>query len=164
MNIAVKFLCLLLLLGMAGLFYIKNPDGEAWLSAEDLVPEVSMNDLWPRDLLSKLKGLIRFDASNTEESVPVYRWKNKEGIWVYSDTAPIELEAELIRVSTGANADLYPGLINNEPAVTRPSSKNGDAEASPLEGDTANLIKNSKNVERLLQERKRQMDETLSRQ
>jgi hypothetical protein len=162
MKIMIKFFCLLLLIGFVGLFVLKGPDGKSWLNPASFVPDPTLIDLWPDELVSKLKNVTQASAPSPN-SVAVYRWKNAEGIWVYSDTAPSEIKAELIDVSTNANGGLYPPvkktqeIKNKIDSNTRPNSS-----VIPPSAKMETLVDDAKNVEALLQERKTEMDETLS--
>ena len=166
MNLIVKFFCFLLVLGIAGLFFIKKPDGTPWLSLDDFIPDArsiknTLDDAMPEQII----------GGGESESVAVYKWRDSNGTWQYSDRPPKGLEAEQIFVSSNANRDLSPAplpTIDPEPA----ENKNGravfikDSSLSPTTiapDKIATLIEDAKNIQNLVDERQKILDASLNR-
>jgi len=159
MGLMLKFFSFLLVLGFAGLFVMKNPDGQPWLSAEDFVPEISFRNIFPKNIFAS-------ETDAEDGAVSVYRWRNAQGQWEFSDIPPEGLEAEKMIVSTNANRDLYTSA-KEKPAEEK--SPKGPSVADRLSPTTvspakiATLVSDAEGVQKLLDDRKTTMDETLSR-
>jgi len=159
MGLMLKFFSFLLVLGFAGLFVMKNPDGQPWLSAEDVVPEISFSNIFPKNIFAS-------GADAGDSAVAVYRWRNAQGQWEFSDIPPEDLDAEKMTLSTNANRDLYTSA-KQKPAEAK--SQEGPSVADRLSPTTvspakiATLVSDAEGVQKLLEDRKQAMDETLSR-
>jgi len=159
MSLLLKFFSFLLVLGFAGLFVMKNPDGQPWLSADDFLPDISLSNIFPKNLFAS-------DIGASDSAVSVYRWRNAQGQWEFSDIPPEDLEAERMTLSTNANRDLYTSA-KEKPAEEK--SPKGPSVADRLSPTTvspakiATLVSDAEGVQKLLNDRKQTMDETLSR-
>jgi len=159
MGLMLKFFSFLLVLGFAGLFVMKNPDGQPWLSAEDFVPEISFSNIFPENLFAS-------EADAGDSAVSVYRWRNAQGQWEFSDVPPEDRDVEKMTLSTNANRDLYTSA-KEKPAEAK--SQQGPSVADRLSPTTvspakiATLVSDAEGVQKLLDDRKQTMDETLSR-
>lgn len=159
MSLMVKFFCLLGVLGFAGLFVMKNPDGQAWLSPEDFLPDISLNNILSKNPFATV-------SNSTDSAVAVYRWRNAEGQWEFSDVPPEDQEAEEITLNSNANRDLY---TTPEKAFEPEKMVEGSSIADHLSPTTvspvkiATLVSDAEGVQKLLDDRKQNMDETLSR-
>jgi hypothetical protein len=122
MSLAIKTFCVILILGCAGLFIIKKPDGTPILSTEELLPDIAsiMSDV--KKFISHAKDTTASIGSSTERDIKenegkqpqsnVYRWKDTNGQWQFSDIPPTNQAAEAISVSGNLNKDL---AASNEP-------------------------------------------------
>ncbi|MBX2810029.1 MAG: DUF4124 domain-containing protein [Cellvibrionaceae bacterium] len=163
MQLIAKFFAFLLVLGFAGLFVIKKPDGTAWLSLGQLMPDVqgiktSVDDVIPSQVLG-----------GSEENVSVYRWQDAEGNWQFSDTPPDHSNAEQIRVNTHLNRDLVPKLHT----APTPAAESKSGKAVFLKDSTnfspttvspdkiSELINDAKDVQGLMDNRQQQLDDAL---
>ncbi len=159
MGLMLKFFSFLLVLGFAGLFVMKNPDGQPWLSVEDFVPDISFSNILPKNLFAS-------EADTEDSAVSVYRWRNAQGQWEFSDTPPEDRDAEKMTLSTNANRDLY---TSAKGTPTKEKSQEGPAVTNRLSPTTvspakiATLVSDAEGVQKLLDDRKQTMDETLSR-
>ena len=162
MGLIIRFFSFLLVLGIAGLFFIKKPDGSPWLSLEQFKPDISV---------SAVKGVIDDVgpsqlAENKGDTVQVYRWKDTEGNWQYSDTPPSNINAEQVLVNTNLNRDLVPEF-NASPKVEKTSGggkafliRNGGTPSpttvSP--NNVGQLVEDAKNVQNLVNDRAKQLE------
>ncbi len=161
MSLMIKFFCFLLVIGFAGLFILKKPDGTPWLSLDDFVPDTSsikqtLDDAIPNQIIG-----------GSNENVTVYKWKDNEGNWQFSDTPPQGLNAEQVLVSTDVNRDLAPPPPTN-PTITKEKKgkafliKDSGTSPTTLSPDKiSTLIDDAKNVQNLVDEHKRQLDSGL---
>lgn len=173
MSLRIKTMCVLLILGCAGLFILKKTDGRPILSIDEFLPDTSEINTLVQTLLDEFDSL-RHSASTTlgaqgstdiqDTAVPVnepkiYRWKDNNGNWQFSDTPPPNQVAEAIKVSGDLNKDLsvtYSApeekeIINDDiPANTQPSSIL-PMTVSPDE--VSKLIDDANNIQKLMDER-----------
>ena len=161
MKLIVKFFMILFVLGFGGLFILKKPDGTPWLSMADLIPTKD-------DLSGALDQAIPDQIiGGSSDSVSVYKWKDAEGNWQFSDTPPDNQTAEQVLVSTNLNRDLVPELKISEPK--KPASggnatliKKGGISPTTVSPDkVTELIKDAKNVQNLMDQRQEQLDRQL---
>ncbi len=165
MSLAIKFFCFLLVLGFAGLFVLKKPDGTPWLSLDSIIPDLSIGSI--KDTID---DAMPEQVLGGNDSVPVYRWKDAEGNWQFSDAPPPESQAaEQIMVGTDVNRDLAP-VFTPRPAETASPKKSGKAiliKDSPLSPTTispdkiSKLVDDAKNVQNLVDDRQKQLDDAL---
>lgn len=109
MNLAIKFFCFILVIGLAGLFVLKKPDGQAWLSVDDFTPDLNKitskaNTFFSRPNTSTQEAST--EAVTIKKSNGIYRWKDANNRWQYSDTPPKHQQVEAIHVSGELNGDL----------------------------------------------------------
>ena len=173
MSLSLKFFCLLMVLGFAGLFVVKKPDGRPWSSPADFIPDSgTIAELIP-DL--DFKGVA---VNSSADSVAVYRWQDSEGNWQYADSPPADTEAEQVWVNTHLNRDLAPEKVKVPTAQSSAQSKVHmikDSNKTPsllpstpspttLSPDNiAKLVEDAKDIQNLVDQRKRLQDKTLGR-
>lgn len=164
MGLMIKFFCFVLVLGLAGLFVLKKPDGQPWLSADDFIPDT-------RSITNSVKEAIPDQLIGGSESsgdkVAVYKWKDAEGNWQFSDKAPAGISAEQVLVGTDVNRDLAP-LPPPQRTNTQQQASSGKAilikDSGILSPTTIapdkieTLINDAKNVQNLADERVKQLD------
>lgn len=125
MKLFIKFLLVILVLGMAGPFFLKRPDGQPWMDAGDMLPKISRwqsdsQRLW-RDTQNWFSGLVNGDvvskigdADQPGGQTKVYRWRDANGTWQLSDQPPATGQAEIIMVDP--NTNLIQGLAEEPEA------------------------------------------------
>lgn len=110
MKLFVKFMIFILVLGLAGPFIMKGPDGRPLMDLRDFIPDFS-------SMKRKATGMIN-DVNNTvgdlseggsSEAIGdfgktrVYRWQDENGQWQYSDTPPPSQNAEKLLINPNVN-------------------------------------------------------------
>ncbi len=166
MSLAIKFFCFLLVLGFAGLFVLKKPDGTPWLSLDGLIPDLSIGSI--KDTID---DAMPEQVLGGNDSVPVYRWKDAEGNWQFSDAPPANTTtaAEQVMVSTDVNRDLAPVFTPSPVEVATPK-KSGkailikDRSLSPTTispDKISTLVDDAKNVQNLVDDRQKQLEDAL---
>lgn len=124
MKFFIKFLLLLLVLGMAGPFFLKRPDGKPWLTMDQVLPnnelpnseslksqlsyQLQKTKQWILDATPKFTSGSDSESSSGSEATKVYRWKGSDGSWQLSDQPPADGQAEMIMVDP--NTNLIQGL------------------------------------------------------
>lgn len=156
MSLMIKFFCCLIVLGLGGLFILKKPDGSPWLSAKDFIPDTSsLKEAIPDQIIGGNDG-----------NVAVYKWKDSEGNWQFSDKPPTNTNAQQVLVDTNLNRDLAP-TAPVKSLTSSNSNKTGKAilikdssinsgVLSP--GNAATLINDAKNVQNIVDERQKQLE------
>jgi hypothetical protein len=94
MKLFANIIFLILICALIGLFVLKKPDGQAWLSMDELSFDT---ETFPSQLNSiKDKVSVVYNALSSKENseVKIYRWKDDSGNWVYSDKVADAREAE----------------------------------------------------------------------
>ncbi len=138
---------LVLVIGTSGLFFLKRPDGQPWLSVSDFVPETTSI---PTLLEATSKGEIQ-----------VYRWQDKNGHWHLSDQPPAGEPFDTVNVDP--NTNLIQGVSSEPDAQDEDPQKSVSAPIpSPLTispGKVQKLIEDAKNVQELANERERQLQQ-----
>ena len=167
MGLIVRFFSFLIVLGVAGLFFIKKPDGTPWLSLDDFAPDTrsikrSINDALPEQVV----------GGGLSDSVSVYKWKDAEGNWQYSDKPPEGGTAQQVLVGTDVNRDLAPVPLPSSNRTAQPQQKGkailikdsgGFSPTTISPEKIPTLINDAKDVQALMNNRQQQLDEALKK-
>ena len=84
MKLFSKLMLLILVAGIAGLFFIKKPNGSPWLDWRDFIPS------------QVTQALKKPDPT-------LYRWQDEKGNWQYGDTPPEDQAAQTVKNTTPVN-------------------------------------------------------------
>lgn len=91
MKLFVKFLLFLLVLAFAGQFVVKGPDGKPLMSLDKLFPGKGGSIT---SIANQAQSAISGGATSTSSepasgnSDTVYKWKDKNGVWQYTQNPP----------------------------------------------------------------------------
>ncbi|MFT6101588.1 MAG: hypothetical protein ACJATV_000018 [Granulosicoccus sp.] len=168
MSLFIKALFVILILGFAGLFVFKKADGTPILSIYELRPKVTSVISNVRQIVGKIKNLkpsAPETIDNNEWGVPqekkaksdIYRWKDGNGQWQFSDTPPKNQSAESINVSGDLNKDLVntyvPPEEPKEVSTTNETSSPGISPMTISPKKLSKLIEDANNIQQLSDER-----------
>jgi hypothetical protein len=156
MKLIVKFFCFLLVLGLAGLFVLKKPDGSPWLSADELIPNAQSLITDSMSLVNKAKKLTEKEIVNDNNNGAIYRWQDANGQWQYSDTAPSNQTVESINISGNLNSDLAEKMTPPPEQII--SSSPQEEASSPLPTTISpekisTLMEDAKNIQKIMNDR-----------
>ncbi|MFK8051700.1 MAG: hypothetical protein AB8F65_01910 [Woeseiaceae bacterium] len=161
MKLFVKLLMLIMLLALAGPFFLKGPDGAPlWTVRETLGQAKSTLSRWWGKA-----GVESLERAVTNE-VTVYRWQDADGVWQFSAEKPEGTDADVMLIDTGNNAIEFvqPVLAAEaEPAETD-ELDTPDVPESPMIGPypspeaTRELIDDVRALQEQSEERLRQID------
>lgn len=164
MKLYVKFLLFILVLGIAGLFFINKPDGQPWLSADDFMPDVPGLMAQASNMLDGAERQLDKATSSDPNAgkTKVYKWRDSSGNWHLSDQ-PISAAGgrdQVMHVDPDTN--LVGGLRESTAEVER-SRSDGVSNAVPLPmtvspDKVGKLIDDAKAVQDLMDNRSEQLD------
>ena len=168
MSFGIKVMMGLLALGMAGLFVVKKPDGTPWLNIKDFLPDQSsiteISQTANKALKNAESSIGHPDSNKISTAGKIYRWKDQQGNWQFSDTPPENLPAETMQVSGNLNRDLAePATVNKEkPEATSPSST-AVPSTSPLSAfspeKVQKLMEDTEKVKSLMENREKHLNQ-----
>jgi len=152
MKLAVKFFSLMMLLAFVGFFVMKRPDGQPWLTVDDLMPNMSA---------------AKTEARAIAKPGEVYRWQDDEGMWHFSDEPPVK-QVALDPVKLQPDRNLIQGLRNKEPAQEASAEPEQDQPGMDLPlpttipiKDIPKLLDDARKVQDLMNERQKQLEKVL---
>jgi|TARA_Y100000310_G_scaffold331425_1_gene404971 hypothetical protein len=149
----IKIMIALLIIAFGGLFFIKGPGGEPFLTLEDLKPDLSLPDA----------GSLTASKEDPDETsgkpVKVYRWKDDEGNWHFSNKEEDAEGAELMEVQE----------TNTIPAFKAPprEKKTKVAASQPVTapipgiGQGIDTLNQAKQLQSTIDQRKADLDKVL---
>lgn len=167
MSFGIKLIMGLLVLGMAGLFVIKKPDGSPWLNINDFLPDQSniaeISQTANKALKSAESSISRSESNTSSNAGKIYRWKDQQGNWQFSDTPPENLAAETIQVSGHLNRDLAePAPVEVQPEAAS-QSDTATPVASPLTAfspeKVQKLMEDTQKVKELMENRDKYLNQ-----
>lgn len=95
MKLFVKFLLFLLVAAFAGQFVVRGPDGKPLMTLEKLFGKKTGSAM--ASLVNKTEGAGSGVANAVSgNSDVIYKWKDKNGVWQFSQTPPPANEAEKV--------------------------------------------------------------------
>ncbi len=159
MKLFVKLMALVLVLALAGPFFLKGPDGKPLMEIDSVL--AGIRNQWNRLVADTGRSVGIEDAGKVE----VHRWQDEDGNWHFSDEANPQGESEVIEVD--------PYASRMDPFVPRPTDDD-KAEAAdessgigvplPLSvspGEARQLLEDTAKVKEDLENRTQELDEKL---
>ena len=144
----IKLMIFVVILACAGLIFVKGRDGKPLMTVEKLLEGLPSS---PSDLLSR-----EAETPATPAVTRVYKWKDENGVWQFSNSPLDEEGAEVIELD---------GQINIVPAFnppegvdkkTAPVAIPGVMTVSPQEA--GNMLDTVDNLQETVDQRKADMD------
>lgn len=179
MKLIIKLLLVLVIAALVAPLFIKGPDGKSIMQISDLLPSGALPDIMTQSSVVSPSPLSAPLPSPPSASAPsggtIYRWQDDKGQWHYSDKAPAHVRSESVTLQP----------VNTVPALKPQTQQSGntdnslqsDAKATgnvtdltlKLPGnlnpaDTAALLEQAKETQRLIQERQAQIDALMKNQ
>ncbi len=150
MKLFIKLMVLVLIAALAAPFFIKGPDGRPLMEASDFRGSLadarrSVERQW-RSITS------RFGRGSGGNTATVYRWRDADGNWVYSDQPNPAGNSEQVTVRTDVNVMDLP----DAPPPAAPAAAPGAAPARPDESSPmVPLILQPERVDQLFEDVKK---------
>ena len=166
MKFFIYVITCLLIIAFLGLFIVKKPNGETWLTINDLLPDkiIIADKIEPiSEQLSAVYQRITASTNHQSDDVKIYRWQDKNGHWGYSDQPNSSTENEEVR--------FYPDDVIVLPALS--SSENNlsgskktehtiqETSLTPSTNKVLELYKDANNVQNLINERQQNLSEAI---
>ncbi len=154
-----------LVLGLAGPFIMKGPDGRPLMELDDLIPDFSSMKRKASGVLSDVNDTVgALSGDNGGEpsefgKTRVYRWKDEKGRWQYSDTPPASQESEKLLINPDVNivqATELPEAPEPEEEKETDAKDSGIGLPLPMTvspGEARQLIDDAKGIGELMQQR-----------
>lgn len=165
MKLFVYLLSIVFIIAVVGLFVFKQPNGQAWLSADDFVPNTQIISEKINLATNKLHAVFERPISKNDSNVRVYRWKDSNGHWSYSDKPKASVESEEMLFEQ-ENIVVLPAF--NVPTIdvlnSNPKEKyDNDAPNTLLStpSKVLELYKDAKNVQKLMDARQQDISKAI---
>ena len=164
MKLFIKIMLLLVVVAVAGPFFIKGHNGKPLMSVDDLhVPKTHFSDVGAA--VDEAKESL---ATKDKHAGPieVFRWQDANGVWHYSDSNQSGGTAQRMTVNPDASV-VHLESVRHEnpetPAVGK-EARNSDSPSIPLltsipADKIPGLVEDAKRVKKLQQERQRILSE-----
>ena len=123
MKMFVKFMIFSVVLAMAGPFFMKGSNGQALMNIKDLIPSFNMPTI-PGGGKGEITSSVN-EASQMLGKQRFYKWKDKNGIWQFSQTPPPEgVDTKAVDVYPDANIiqSMSKDKIANTLGLSKPQS------------------------------------------
>lgn len=123
MKLFIKLIIFILVLGLTAPFILKRPDGSPWMSLESVLPDFYA-------LFRQGKGTLDKAIDKTKSKAPtstktkVHKWRDKNGVWQYSDTPNPNGNSEEMWVDPNTNLVKGTPISASEPAPKSQQTKN----------------------------------------
>ncbi|WP_086479801.1 DUF4124 domain-containing protein [Oceanospirillum sanctuarii] len=179
MKLIIKLLLILVIGAVAAPLFIKGPDGQPLMQVSDLIPAEVLPETLVKTLgispSSTTSQTSSPPSSSTQSGSAIYRWQDDNGQWHYSDKAPAHTQSESVTLQP----------VNTVPALKSQPQQSGNT-ANPLQSDakapdsatdllsklpdslnpadTAALLEQAKETQRIIQERQAQIDALMKNQ
>ena len=161
MKLFVKLLAFVLILAVAGPFFLKGPDGAPLWTVQATLDELRR---WrPGPVANPLEAVV----PDVAPSVQVYRWQDAAGQWHFSTEPPATGTYQVLEIDPRTNAVMTGGLPQvDEPEVLAEDDSAADPYVAPLlpipdPEKTRELIEQVREIEALAEERLKTLETEL---
>jgi len=172
MKLFVYLISFILILALTGLFVLKKPNGQAWFTVDDLLPNASVIDEEIKSIAGKL--LVVYENFTTEENsqvgqgseVKIYRWKDSNGNWSYSDKSRTSDDSEEVFLDPNDVVVVLPPFkaASNDLPSLKSFKKDDKLSPSPLTTSPSRILdlyKDANNVQKLMDERQQNISNAI---
>lgn len=104
----IRWMLVILIVGICGLFVLRDPEGDPWLKVSDFMPDVSAIEFQWLQFVRKVFP----KQETTAQTTKVYSWRDSSGTWQLSDSPPEDQQAEMFYIDPNRNT--IQGLPTNE--------------------------------------------------
>lgn len=161
----VYLISIISIIALAGLFVFKQPNGQAWLSLDGLLPTTQVINEKLNLVTNKVHDIFESNKTEIDNKVKVYRWKDSNGNWSYSDKPKESMKNEEMQFDPN-NIVVLPAF--NVPTVNSSGSNSKEKHDSvstntlmTSPNKVLELYKDAKNVQKLMDERQQKVSKTI---
>lgn len=165
MKFFVYLISIIAIIALAGLFVFKQPNGQAWLSLDDLLPNTQIINEKIDIVTKKVSEVFDNNQAEIDNKVKVYRWKDSNGNWSYSDKPDASMKNEEIQFDP-ENIIKLPSidvpsvnLSNTNSKVKQGSESSNTLLTSPSK--VVELYKDANNVQTLMDARQKKLSKVI---
>lgn len=158
MKLFIKLLILLLILACAAPFFLKGPNGRPLINLDKYkLPDLLIPSI---DDFKNTLGLSSSDGNKAtvvkKGAIQVYKWRDERGVVHYSDRQDSGQKAKLTQIK--GITILPTNQTTQVPKLPEKNTVNLPGLTTVPLGEISKLIKDAKQVEQLLQDRKLRQD------
>ncbi len=168
MKLYIKLLLFVLVLGLAGPFIMKGPDGRPMMDARELIPDVAgwaqRAGHWWQQLAAAASGLSAGDTASAGKT-RVYKWRAEDGSWRFSDRPNPDGHSEEIWLDPDTN------VMQSTPVPGPPEPQEKEAAQAPgngiplpltiAPGQVSELLDDAEQVQELMDKRHQALQDAL---
>lgn len=156
----------IVILSLGSLFVLKKPNGQPWLNLSDFYNHQSVTQKvtnFKDTVVNKTNSLLNQESNllNSGEDPTIYKWQDEQGIWHYSDKKFENAKAW----EKPENLTIIPAIQpidKNEYKRVKPSGNNeNETLVPPQSNKIKDLINNANNVQNIMDNRTKNIDEQL---
>lgn len=151
----VKLLVIIVVVAGVALFLVKGHDGKPFLTIDNFAFILSPEKILPR----------QFQSEEPADVTKIYRWKDADGIWQFSNSPDDKEGAELVEIDSRINIiQAYSTQATTPPAAKEVSAgESGTPTAIPgvmtvSPEQAAEMMETVKNLQATLAQRKADLD------
>lgn len=165
MKFFVYLISIISIIALAGLFVFKQPNDQAWLSLDGFLPNTQIINEKIYLVTNKAHEIFKNSKPETDNKVKVYRWKDSNGNWSYSDTPKASIKNEEIQFDQ-KNIVVLPAF---DVSTVNSSNNNSKEKHGNVSSDTLmtspskvlELYKDANNVQKLMDERQQKVSKAI---
>jgi len=162
-KIFIKFLIFVLILGLAGPFVMKGPDGKPMLSLRDFLPDVNQIKADVESMTGSAER--QFDRATSSDlnagKTKVYKWRDSSGNWHLSDRPIAEAGGRDQVMHVDPDANLVEGREPTPEVEQSSAVESSNALSLPMTvspSQVGKLIDDAKAVQGLMDKRAEQYE------
>ena len=163
-KLAIKLIIVALVIAAGGLFLVEGPDGNPLLSLDDLGLNAESFDSLSFDPRTISSENLSDDSKASSGTTTIYKWKDEEGIWQFSNTPVERPGVEVMEVDGNVNIiqaldmNAYNSASDSSPSSTRQTRKEIPGVMTVSPGQAAQMMDTVNNLQESVDKRKADMD------
>lgn len=165
MKTFIYIISLVLALAVLGLFVIKQPNGEPWLSIDAFSPGTIDIKEKVNLVTGKLNNVYKNITSQESDDIKVYRWKDADGNWSYSDK-PNEMSNSQELILNPDDVMVLPSF--DASTINQPESKTDKSKVKASPSNESNspskvldVFKEANNVQKIMDDRQQTLSKAI---
>jgi len=162
-KIFLYLLSIIVIIALMGLFVIKKPDGQAWLSLDDLSFKTHEIENTVKSLTNKFSVAYDNYTKEDDSQLKIYRWKDNNGNWSYSDNPESAAHSEEVFLDPKAIVVL-PAVelsTNTLPNSIKKHDKATPSTESNVPSKVLSIYKDANNVQNIMNDRQQTISKAI---